>query len=152
MFRGKRKMKAFIGSSFDKKDEGIINTIVEFIKSHDIECIDAKPAKSKTVDEKIIELIEGCEIFVGIFTLDKPLCQNEKRTKWFCKPRNKTTTYTTSNWVIQESGFALGKDKKLILLKENGVCELPKLQGNFEYIPFDQSSLKTILANKSNDK
>lgn len=135
-------MKAFIGCSFDEKDKDLVNTIVEFIKSQDIECIDAKPAKSKTVDEKIIELIEDCEIFVGIFTCGESLCQIQKGTKWFCKPHNKDTIYTTSNWVIQESGFALGKDRKLILLKENNVCELPKLQGNFEYISFDRRSLE----------
>lgn len=135
-------MKAFIGRSFDEKDEVLVNKIVELIKSHDIECVDAKPARSKKVDEKIVDLIKECEIFVGIFTRDKTICQEEKETKWICKPRIKTTMYTTSNWVIQESGFALGKDKELILLKENGVCELPKLQGNFEYITFGQSSLE----------
>ncbi|MBC8358852.1 MAG: hypothetical protein H8E54_07895, partial [Candidatus Aminicenantes bacterium] len=35
---------------------------------------------------------------------------------------------------------------KLILLQEEGVCDLPKLQGNLEYIPFDRSNLqKTFL-------
>ena len=133
-------MKAFIGRSFKDEDATLIRQIVEIIESHDIECIDAKPAKSMPVDEKITELIEDCEIFVGIFTRDAPICKEEKKTKWYCKPRNENTIYTTSNWVIQESGFALGKDRELILLIENGVCDLPKLQGNFEYISFDRSS------------
>jgi tetratricopeptide (TPR) repeat protein len=135
-------MKAFIGRSFDEHDNQLITKIVEFIESLDINCGDAKSAKNKTVEEKITELIEGCEIFVGIFTCDKPICKEEKKTKWHCKPRSETTIFTTSNWVIQESGFALGRNKKLILLKENGVCELPKLQGNLEYIPFDRNHLE----------
>ena len=61
-------MKAFIARSFNNEDEDLVNRIIDIIKSHDIECIDAKPAKSKTVDEKIIELIIDCDIFVGIFT------------------------------------------------------------------------------------
>ncbi len=135
-------MKAFIGCSFDEHNNQLITKIVEFIESLDINCGDAKSAKNKTVEEKITELIEGCEIFVGIFTCDKPICKEEKKTKVYCKPRSEATIFTTSNWVIQESGFALGRNKKLILLKENGVCELPKLQGNLEYIPFDRNHLE----------
>lgn len=132
-------MKAFIGHSFDKKDEQVITKISDFIKSLDIECVDAKPAKPKTLEEKITELIRGCDIFVGIFNCDKIICQEEGKAKWYCKPQNMTVIYTTSNWVIQESGYALGSNKYLILLKENGVCELPELQGNLEYIPFDRN-------------
>lgn len=135
-------MKAFIGRSFDEKDEGLVNTIVEFIESHDIDCGDAKSAKSRKVEDKIRGLISECDIFIGVFTRNESICKQEKKTKWYCKPRNENTIYTTSNWVIQESGFALGKDRKLILLKEDGVCELPKLQGNLEYIPFNRSNLQ----------
>jgi tetratricopeptide (TPR) repeat protein len=135
-------MKAFVGRSFDKKDEQVITKVTDFIKSLDIECVDAKPAKPKTVEEKITELIKGCDIFVGIFNCDRIICQEAKKVKLYCKPKNKTTIYTTSNWVIQESGFALGSNKYLILLKEDGVCELPELQGNLEYIPFDRNHLE----------
>ena len=135
-------MKAFIGRSFDEKDKGLVNTIVEFIESHDIDCGDAKSAKSRKVEDKIRGLISECDIFIGVFTRNEPICKKKKKTKWYCKPRNENTIYTTSNWVIQESGFALGTDRHLILLKENGVCELPKLQGNLEYIPFNRSNLQ----------
>jgi hypothetical protein len=135
-------MKAFIGHSFEEKDEQLIAKITDFIKALDIECVDAKPAKPKTVEEKITELIKGCDIFVGIFNCDKIICQEEGEVKWRCNPQNKTTIYTTSNWVIQESGFALGSNKYLILLQENGVCDLPKLQGNLEYIPFDRNHIE----------
>ncbi len=137
-------MKAFIGCSFDDDDEQFINQIVKIIKSNDIECVDAKPVENETVDEKIRRLIKECEIFVGIFTCNEIICQTKKDKKWFCKPKIKAT-YTTSNWVIQESGFALGINKHLILLKEDGVCELPKLQGNLEYITFNKGSLDDTL-------
>jgi len=40
-------------------------------------------------------------------------------------------------WVLQESGYALGKGKKkLIIFREAGV-ELPQLQGDLEYISYD---------------
>ena len=134
-------MKAFIGHSFDKNDTELITKFFEFIESLDIKCIDAKKAKSKTVEDKITELISGCEIFVGIFTRAEPICQ-EKARKWLCNPLIKTMTYGTSDWVIQESGFALGSGRHLILLKENVVRDLPKLQGNLEYIPFERNNIE----------
>lgn len=135
-------MKAFIGRSFKDGDAELIRYIAEFIESQGIDCGDAKSAKSKKVEEKVRGLISECDIFIGVFTRDEPFCKEGKKTKWCCKPRNENTIYTTSNWVIQESGFAIGKDKELILLKEDGVCELPKLQGNLEYIPFNRSNLQ----------
>ena len=133
-------MKAFIGQSFREEDAPLIAKITEFIKSLNIDCCDAKPAKNKKLEDKIVNLISECEIFIGIFTRNEPICKEKKKIKWWCKPRNINKTYTTSNWVIQESGFAIGKDKTLILLKENGVCELPKLQGNLEYISFNRGN------------
>jgi len=38
--------------------------------------------------------------------------------------------------VLQESGYALRAGKKLMLFREVGV-ELPSLQGDLEYIPYD---------------
>lgn len=133
-------MKAFIGRDFDKKYDLLIQKIVEHIEAHDIKCIDAKKARSKSIDEKITDLILECEIFVGVFTCDKPICQKEK-IAWFCNPR-KIKEYSTSNWVIQESGFAIGCDRGLILLIEEGIHDFPKLQGNIDYVPFKRNSIE----------
>jgi hypothetical protein len=46
----------------------------------------------------------NCEIFVGIFTCDKRICQ-ETHTKVLCIPKSRSNQYTTSNWVVQESGL-----------------------------------------------
>ncbi len=133
-------MKAFIGRDFDEKYDSLIQKIVEHIEAHDIKCIGAKKARSKSIDEKITDLILECEIFVGVFTCDKPICQKEK-IAWFCKPR-KIKEYSTSNWVIQESGFAIGSNRGLVLLVEDGVRGFPKLQGNIDYIPFKRNSIE----------
>ncbi len=133
-------MKAFIGRDFDEKYDSLIQKIVEHIEAHDIKCIGAKKARSKSIDEKITDLILECEIFVGVFTCDKPICQKEK-IAWFCNPR-KIKEYSTSNWVIQESGFAIGSNRGLVLLVEDGVRGFPKLQGNIEYIPFKRNSIE----------
>ncbi len=134
-------MKAFIGHDFDKKYDLLIQKIVEHIEAHNIKCIDAKKAQSKSIDEKITDLILECEIFVGVFTCDKPICQKEKTVWFFCNPK-KNGEYSTSNWVIQESGFAIGSHKGLILLVEDGVNDFPKLQGNIDYVPFKRNSIE----------
>lgn len=90
-------MKAFIGRSFKDGDAELIRQIAEFIESQGIDCGDAKSAKSRPVEEKIRELISGCDIFIGVFTCNEPICKEEKKTKWRCKPRNKNRIYTTSN-------------------------------------------------------
>jgi len=134
-------MKAFVARSFDQKDDQLVSTIIEFMEALDIRCTDARKAKNKPVNEKVTELILSCEIFVGIFTRDKPICQ-ESKVAWHCKPKEKCEIYTTSTWVIQESGFALGSGRHLILFVEKGVDELPKLQGNLEYIEFDRDRIE----------
>lgn len=134
-------MKAFVGKSFYPEDEPpFIQKLIKFIESHGINCGDAEAARAKPIDEKITELINECDVFVGIFSRDELICKEIKKPKWYCKPWSKNQLFTTSDWVIQESGFALGKGKLLILLKENGIRDLPKLQGNWEYIPFDRNN------------
>ncbi|AQT67187.1 putative PEP-CTERM system TPR-repeat lipoprotein [Anaerohalosphaera lusitana] len=135
-------MRVFIGRSFQDTDDPLIRKIADFIESHGVECIDAKAAKSTKVEEKVVELISSCDVFVGVFTRYQPTCEATNPIKFFCKPYHTEAQYLTSSWVIQESGSAIGKGKALILLKEAGVCELPKLQGNLEYIEFDRTNLE----------
>ena len=140
--KGSRKVKAFIGRDFDEKYDSLVAEIEEHIDAHEIECVDAKKVKSKLVDVKITDLILDCEIFVGIFTRDKEIFGNHTWKRFHYRPPEKKRAYTTSDWVIQESGFAIGSDRKLILLVERGVERIPKLQGNLEYISFDRNSIK----------
>jgi len=132
-------MKAFVGRDFDEKYDQLIQKIITHIKAHDIECITAKRAQSKPVDEKVTDLILSCEIFVGIFTCDRPILVKDT---FLNRVPKKNRIFTTSNWVIQESGFAIGCDRGLILLIEEGVQDFPKLQGNIEYISFKRNSIE----------
>src|SRR5258708_1046821 len=51
-------------------------------------------------------------------------------------PNSEPVAWTAPPWVLQESGYALRAGKKLMLFREVGV-ELPSLQGDLEYIPYD---------------
>jgi thioredoxin-like negative regulator of GroEL len=131
-------MKAFIGHSFDDKDKVLIDSIQKFIESTGIECVTGEKAQNSSIAHKVKERIKDCEIFVGIFTRDKLICPHTP-SKWFCNPKKRNDQYTTSNWVLQESGYAIGINRELILLIENGIDDIPELQGDMEVIYFDRS-------------
>lgn len=50
-------------------------------------------------------------------------------------------SWSTSGWVIDEKAYALAHDKKLVLLKEEGVDNIGGLQGDYEYIEFSMSDV-----------
>lgn len=121
------RLKAFAGHSFDEKDAILVGKILKFLGSAGVECESGESAENRSVSAKVRGRIDRNPIFVGIFT-----CR--------CK-LNGQEVYSTSNWVIQESGYALGKGKELILLVENSIDNFPELQGDLEYIPFQRNSL-----------
>ncbi len=133
-------MKAFIGHSFDDKDKGIVDNIQKFIESTGIECLTGEKAQNNSIAQKVKERIADCEIFIGIFTCDKIICPHTS-SKWFCKAKKRISQCTTSNWILQESGFAIGINREMILLVENGIDKFPELQGDMEVIFFDRNSI-----------
>lgn len=128
-------MKAFVGHSFREDDSKIVKKIIDFLDSAGVTSQTGEKAQNKSVAEKVKERILDCDIFVGIFTCDGKI--EFKRGFW-----KKETVYTTSNWVIQESGFAIGSNKQLIFLVEDGIHKFPELQGDLEIIPFNRSSVE----------
>ncbi|MCP4608446.1 MAG: hypothetical protein GY845_07015 [Planctomycetes bacterium] len=147
-------MKAFIGRNLDEKDDVLINKIQKFIETFDIDCIGGERSESKPISQKVKERIEGCDIFVGVFTRDQVISSNGKvkHQKWHIlrrKDAQAENRYSTSPWVIQESGFAIGRDRHLIFLIENGVVEFPELQGDMEYIPFEKEKIEDKWVNLS---
>jgi len=157
-------MRAFVGHSFDPKDEDVVNKIMNFLSNRaGIRCEDAEKAESKDISDKIKEKIDRNEIFVGIFTIDREIkqqpinisVQDNLPKSFFQRLKSRVKSkphqpvlpqiFTTSNWVIQESGYAIGRSKEIILLVERGVDKFPELQGDREVIFFDRTSLDAPL-------
>lgn len=86
--------------------------------------------KADSISDKVKALIEGQAIFVGIFT---------RRDKIARKPE-----WTTSPWVIDEKAYAVGRQKPLVLLKEQGVGSIGGIQGDYEFIEFSRESLGNL--------
>jgi len=134
-------MKAFVAHSFQKKDEQIVNAIIKFLEATGLECETGIWAENKPIAEKIKERIKNSDIFIGIFTCDKEICAKKRL---LCHRSKDNISYTTSNWVIQESGFAIGSSRELIFLLEEGVDQFPGLQGNLEFIRFNRDRLQEL--------
>jgi len=129
-------MKIFVGHSFDDRDSTVISKFLEFLKSREeIEVITGERAQNKSVAEKVRDKISESDAFTGIFTCDKKI---NTGTGIFSREKD----YTTSNWVIQESGFALARDKPIILIVESGIYKFPELQGDLELIYFNRNDLE----------
>ena len=48
--------------------------------------------------------------------------------------RPRRVEWTTTAWVVDEKAYAVGKGKKLIVLKEEGVGSIGGIQGDYEFI------------------
>lgn len=132
-------MEAFVGHSFSDKDSQLIRDIKDFIESTGTKYTTGEKAQNSSVAEKVKERIKRSDIFVGVFTHDNEVFTTKGILRSLL---SKKKEYTTSNWVIQECGFALGLEKGLILLVERGIHEFPELQGDMELIYFTRESLQ----------
>ncbi|MFC2000400.1 TIR domain-containing protein, partial [Chloroflexota bacterium] len=111
-------MKIFVGHSFYDEDNPVVSKFLEFIGSREeLDVVTGEKAQNKSVAEKVMSKISESEAFIGIFTSDKKV----NTGKSVLNLLNRKKDYTTSNWVIQESGFALGRNKPVILIVERGI-------------------------------
>jgi hypothetical protein len=83
------------------------------------------------ISDKVKQLIDSRDLFVGIFTRREKI---SRKAEW-----------TTSLWVIDEKAYAVGKGKKLLLIKEEGVTSIGGIQGDYEFIEFRRDGLESLL-------
>jgi hypothetical protein len=121
---------AFIGQSFDPGDKRVNQCIYDALESLSIKVVTGKKPRANRISEKVKRLIEQQSIFVGVFTRRDKII---RKSEW-----------TTSAWVIDEKAYALGRQKRLILLKEQGVDSIGGIQGDYEYVEFSRDSLERL--------
>ena len=144
------KLRAFVGHSFMPEDEPVVRAFLKFfdqVKEMNLGFTwqHAEPAEPKVLAAKVLGLMEGKNLFVGICTKKevvvapdnlKPVFLN----KSFLKARQEHLTWKTSDWIIQEIGLATGRGMELMLIVENGMRQPGGIQGDLEYIPFDREA------------
>lgn len=143
-------LTAFVARSFDPADEERIRPIRNFLdtfRKAGFLCEEAEAAEVESVSVKVRKMIDEKDVFVGFFTRRFPIYKFDSRLanaiSLVCG-RLQPQKWSAPPWVLQESGYAISSRKKLILLRENGV-EIPGLQGDLEYVPFDPANPAPIL-------
>ncbi len=120
-------LTAFVGQSFAETDRHINETFRATLEAIGVLVVTGERPKSDRISNKVKGRIDTADVFLGIFTRRDKIA---RKTKW-----------TTSTWVVEEKAYAVGKGKRLILLRENGVDSIGGLQGDYEYIEFDRETL-----------
>lgn len=121
---------AFVGQSFAPSDKRVNQCVCDTLDALGVKVVTGERPKADLISEKVKSLIEEQSIFVGVFT---------RRDKIARKPE-----WTTSAWVIDEKAYALGRQKRLILLKEQGVGSIGGIQGDYEYLEFSRDGLEGL--------
>ncbi len=142
------KLKAFVGHSFTSEDEPVVRAFLKFfdqIKDMNIgfSWQHAEPAEPKVLAAKVLGLMKGKNLFIGICTKKESVVVPEKLkrgvlNRGVLKAREEYFSWKTSDWIIQEIGLAKGREMDMILLVENGLRQPGGLQGDLEYIAFDR--------------
>jgi tetratricopeptide (TPR) repeat protein len=142
------RLSAFVGRSFldaDKKVWHDLRDILDSLKTMGFEYEDGKEGQIRPISEKVRELILRHEIYIGVLTKRYPIW--EMPTSWherWIYPLGSYTPkkWTTSEWVIEEVGFAIGKDRKILLLIEKDVnFPTTDLDGDTQWVSFNRENL-----------
>jgi hypothetical protein len=122
---------AFVGQSFTVVDDRVNHTVKRFLESMNVKVITGEKPAADSISAKVRRRIESAELFVGVFTRRDRLAG---RQEW-----------STSTWIVDEKAYALARDKKLVLIKEEGVQSIGGLQGDYEYIEFQRDRLENLV-------
>ncbi len=142
-------LSAFVGHSFDEEDHPVNTTFLQFFDSLEasmgLTYEHAERAEGIGISDKVRKKMENKEIFIGIFTRKQLTISPDKlREQGFLKKKKvahqEDCTWSASEWVIQESGYALGRGMRLLFLVEDVVKMAAALQGDMEWIPFKREN------------
>lgn len=144
------QVSAFVGHSFLPSDETVVRKFTDFFdqiaKSHDFAWVHATEPRPDEVASKVLDLIEGRNLFIAICTPNERVAKELKFKNSLVRSKlniSKDDLETkTSDWIIQEIGLAIGRGMKIIILLQNGVRKPGSLQGNIEYISFDRDAIE----------
>jgi tetratricopeptide (TPR) repeat protein len=147
------QLNAFVGHSFNKEDDSVVRALLRLLGSvknvmPEFDWDHAEAAEPKVLSVKVREKMKGKNLFIGICTGREQGVPAVKRpgpiASWFVPNTqlmaDRATIETkTSDWILQEIGFALGSNMDVIILLEEGVRRPGGLQGDLEYIPFTRA-------------
>lgn len=129
----------------DKKVWHDLRDILDSLKTMGFEYEDGKEGQIRPISEKVRELILRHEIYIGVLTKRYPIWElpSSWHGRWMYPLGSYTPKkWTTSEWVIEEVGFAIGKDRKILLLIEKDVnFPTTDLDGDTQWVLFNRENL-----------
>lgn len=144
------QLRAFVGHSFTDDDAAVIGKFLKYLNQlaelhPTFSWQHAEPAEPTVLAEKVMSLLAGKNLFIGICTKkERVISPSALRPSVFLgkrlKAREEDFYWKTSDWIIQEIGLAIGLGLHVMLLVEQGLRPPGGLQGNLEYISFDRSA------------
>ena len=145
-----KSISAFVGHSFTEDDAAVVNSVLNYLSrvaelNPSFSWTNAKHPEPISVDEKVLALLEGKSLFIGICTRkERVVSSNALSSCWMSRQKLavKATAleWKTSDWIIQEIGLAIGRGMNIILLVEEGIRSPGALQGSLEYISLNRDA------------
>jgi tetratricopeptide (TPR) repeat protein len=146
------EIAAFVGHSFREEDEPFVKKILAFLNTignsvAGFSWDHALGAQPRQVSQKVLEKIEGKNLFIGICSANEYVgAETHLRTRWPWPKRRVISVEhlqrKSSDWITQEIGLAIGRQMEVILLLEEGVRNPGGLQGDLQYIPFRREKVE----------
>lgn len=143
-------LSAFVRHSFTDDDAEVIGKFLKYLDQlaelhPTFSWQHAEPAEPKVLAEKVMSLLAGKNLFIGICTKkERVITPSALSPSVFpgkrLKAREEDFYWKTLDWIIQEIGLAVGRGFHVMLLVEQGLRPPGGLQGNLEYISFDRSA------------
>src|SRR5580704_14383987 len=142
-------LRAFVAHSFLNADEKIVRAFVDHFTTLEKADIGftwdhAEEAQALPLSTKVLEKIEGKNVFIGICTR-KEYAIDGSKLKWIwtnALGKQSDLQWKASDWIIQEIGMAVGRKMSIVIFLEDGVREPGGLYGNMEYIRFTRERPK----------
>jgi hypothetical protein len=142
------KLRAFIAHSFDAERDGdVVRIFLDYFGSlkdiFELEYDHAERAEAKAISQKVKDKMEDKNLFIGIFTAkNHRIEEGNLKTNLPIINYGKKHLFSegSSDWIIQESGYALAKNMRLLFLVEKGVHVDAGLQGDTEFVEFKREN------------
>lgn len=124
------KISAFVGHSFSENDKELVQTFLDYFNhianlGIGFHWDHAEPAEPKDLFKKVREKMEGKNLFIAICTRKELAIEpvHIKETWLFKKLKGNRDhfKYKTSDWIIQEIAYALGRGMEIFLFVEKGI-------------------------------
>jgi hypothetical protein len=110
----------FLGKHFDEATVKPSAVFSDFLTLLRFSVLTAEPYRALPIPQKVKALIDRQDIYLGLVIGTRE-----------------------HDWIIAEASYALGRDKQIVLLVEDGSRFNPTLQGkDFETIPFPKDSIE----------